>query len=134
LIGDVASDLAFILGALTVILLAAAIALTSIWVHLEIYRHADELTIMRLIGATEWAIRGPFLVAVVIPGVVAAGLSVAGTVVVIGALAELAEAVGLPPVELSAWVVLLQVGVGILLPLLAGVFTLARHARLELDT
>ena len=46
---------------------------------------------------------------------------------------DLALAVGLPEVGLPAWILGVQIAAGVFLPLLAGLFTLARHARLEAD-
>lgn len=128
LIGGVARETGWILGILTAVLLITAAALAAIWVHLEIYRHADEMTILRLIGATEGAIRGPFLFAVGMPGVVATLLSIAGTVFVVRLSASLTTALGLPPVVLEWWVLGGQVVLGCVLPVAAGGLTLARHA------
>ena len=78
-LGRVSRHLAWAMGLLSAVLLAGAVLLAAVWVHLELFRHADEITIMRLVGATERTIRGPFLVAVAIPGAVAAVLSIVGS-------------------------------------------------------
>lgn len=45
-------------------------------IRMTIFNRRDELTIMRLLGATTWFIRGPFVVESIIYGVVSAGISV----------------------------------------------------------
>ena len=72
LLRETSRQMGWLLGLISAVLLASAGLLAAVWVHLELYRHADEITIMRLIGATESAVRGPFLVAVVAPGLLAA--------------------------------------------------------------
>ena len=45
-------------------------------IQMAIFNRRDEITIMRLLGATTWYIRGPFVVESIIYGVISAGLSV----------------------------------------------------------
>jgi cell division transport system permease protein len=133
-ITEVARDAGWILAGLTAVLLVTAAALAAIWVHLEIYRHGDEITIMRLVGATELAVRGPFLFAVSVPGVVSAAVATTGTVAVVGMCSGLTTALGLPPVNLGWWVVVCQLVVGCSLPAAAGALTLARHAFTDFES
>lgn len=127
-LGKVARRLALIVGVVSGVLLAGALLLAAVWVHLELYRHADEITIMRLVGATEATIRGPFLVAASIPGLVAGVLSVIGSVVTVAGLSRLTSALGLSVMSIPPTILALQVATGALLPLLAAVITFARHA------
>ncbi len=127
-LGQVARRLALIVGVVSFVLLAGALLLAAVWVHLELYRHADEVIIMRLVGATESTIRGPFLVAVTIPGVVAGVLSVAGSLTTVSGLSKLASALGLSAISIPPSILVLQIATSVLLPLLAAVITLARHA------
>ena len=127
-LGQVARRLALIAGILSGVLLAGALLLAAVWVHLELYRHADEITIMRLVGATEGTLRGPFLVAVAIPGVVAGVLSVVGTVATLTVLSRLTSALGLSTIPIPRIILVLQFATGVLLPVVAALFTLARHA------
>jgi cell division transport system permease protein len=126
-LGRVARGLALIVGVVSSVLLLVAVLLAAVWVHLELYRHADEVIIMRLVGATEGTIRGPFLVAVAIPGVVAGILSVVGSVVTVSGLSKLASALGLSAVSVPPSILVLQLAAGVFLPLLAAVATLTRH-------
>lgn len=127
-LGQVARRLALIVGIVSGVLLAGALLLAAVWVHLELYRHADEIIIMRLVGATEATIRGPFLVAVALPGVVAGILSVVGSVATVAGLSRLTSALGLSAISIPPTILLMQVATGVLLPVLAAVITLARHA------
>ena len=127
-LGRVARRLALIVGVLSFVLFAVAGLLAAVWVHLELYRHADEVIIMRLVGATEGTIRGPFLVAVAIPGVVAGALSVVGSLVTVSGLSKLASTLGMAAMSIPLGILVLQLAIGVFLPLIAAVVTLARHS------
>jgi cell division transport system permease protein len=127
-LGQVARRLALIVGVISFVLLAGSVLLAAVWVHLELYRHADEVTIMRLVGATEGTIRGPFLVAVAIPGLVAGVLSVVGSVATVSGLSRLSSALGMSAMTIPPSVLVLQLTTAVSLPLLAAVITFARHA------
>lgn len=129
---QVAARIGWLLGLVAVVLLAAAALLAAVWVHLELYRHADEITIMRLIGATESAIRGPFLVAVVAPGAIAALLSSVATKLLAISLSQMIATLGLPPLVVPYSVIVIEIVAAFLLPLAAAALTLNRHARLNL--
>jgi cell division protein FtsX len=115
------------------VLLAAAMLLAAVWVHLELYRHADEIAFMRLVGATELTIRGPFLVAVGVPGALAGVLSIAGSMVIVGGLSRMATTVGLPAINTPTAILGLQAGAGLILPLATAANTLMRHAADKLN-
>jgi cell division transport system permease protein len=127
-LGQVSRRLALIAGVVSAVLLAGALLLAAVWVHLELYRHSDEITIMRLVGATEGTLRGPFLVAVAVPGMVAGVLSVVGSTATVAVLGRMTAALGLSPMSIPVAVLVLQAATGVVLPLLAAVTTLARHA------
>jgi cell division transport system permease protein len=133
LAGRAARSLARVLGATSVAMLVAAALFAAVWVHLELFRHGDELTIMRLVGATEPAVRGPFLVAIAFPGLLAAAGAVAGTVAATAALSRLVGGLGLPGVEASSWVLVMEVLTACVLPVIVALKTLARHAATDFD-
>ena len=127
-LGQVARRLALISSVVSGVLLAGALLLAAVWVHLELYRHADEVIIMRLVGATEVTVRGPFLFAVAVPGIAAGALSVIGSAATVSGLSRLASALGLAPMAVPTSVLALQFASGVLLPFVAALITLARHA------
>ena len=131
LLGRVSRGLGIALAAASAVLLISAVLLAAVWVHLELYRHADEITIMRLVGATESTIRGPFLVATVAPGLVAGALAALGTSTVLEALSGMAVVLGLPRLGVSPGLLAAQAGAGVVLPLAAAVITLMRHAAVD---
>jgi cell division transport system permease protein len=132
-LGRVARRLAGIIAGVSGVLLAGAFLLASVWVHLELYRHGDEITIMRLVGATEGTIRGPFLFAVVVPGLVAGAVAALASTATVGGLSRLTISLGLSAISTPPVVVVLQIVVGGLLPLVASTITLARHANEEIE-
>jgi len=121
------------LGGLTLVLLLAAALLAAVWTHLEMYRHSDEITIQRLVGATEAAVRGPFLAVISVVGVVAGLLGAGGTAIMAHGIQRMASLLGLPRPHLSLWISILQVLTATLLPLISAWIALARHAELDLD-
>jgi len=127
-LGQVAHRLALLVGLISGVLLAGALLLAAVWVHLEVYRHADEVIIMRLVGATEVTIRGPFLFAVSVPGLAAGVIAAIGSVTTVSGLARLSSSLGLSPIAMPTSILVLQVASGLLLPFLAAVITLARHS------
>jgi len=133
LLGRVARRLSWVVAGLSAVLLAAAVLLAVVWVHLELYRHADELTIMRLVGATEGTIRGPFVVAVGASGAVAGALAAFGSVAVLDGLSQMVMVLGLPPIVATPGILMLEIAAAFVLPVLAAVVTLSRHATEEFD-
>jgi cell division transport system permease protein len=127
-VGRAARRLSVVLLAMAAAVVTGAVLLAAVWVHLELHRHAEEIAIMRLMGATEATVRGPFLVAVAVPSLIAAVLSVLATAGAVAWLARLAApfglAAGAPPAALLAAQAVGALG----LPLAAAVLTLERHA------
>jgi cell division transport system permease protein len=128
IIGTVTRRLVVMVAVLSIMLLAGAVLLSGVWVHLELYRHAAEVTIMRLVGATEGTVRGPFVVAVTLPGLLAGLLSVAATMMTISSLSKMTTALGLSPINISPAILALQLLLAVLLPAASATLTLARHA------
>jgi cell division protein FtsX len=128
-----AGRLGLALAGISLVLLAAAAVLAAIWVHLELFRHSDEITIMRLIGAEESAVRGPFILAVTAPGVLAAVLAISATLFLTSVLSRPLVTIGLPPLSAELWVLALEAVVACLIPVAAAFFTLRRHTMAELQ-
>jgi cell division transport system permease protein len=127
-VGTVARRFATVLVLIAVALAASAVLLAAVWVHLELHRHAEEIAIMRLMGATEAMVRGPFVLAVTVPGVVAAALSAVATATVVAWLVRVAAPIGVSTPSSLTWVLAAQVVAAVTLPLAAALITLERHA------
>ncbi|MEE4270901.1 MAG: FtsX-like permease family protein [Thermoanaerobaculales bacterium] len=127
-VGRAARRLSVVLYAVAVILAASAVLLTAVWVHLEVHRNAEEIAIMRLMGATEATVRGPFFVAVALPALIAAVVSVSFTVLAVMWLAGFAEPLGLPVTGAPAAVLAVQVFGAVVLPVATAFVTLGRYA------
>ena len=65
------------LGIVAVLLLAASFTIASV-IRLSAYLYRDEISIMRLVGATELFIRGPFYVEGLLQGLLGGAVAVAG--------------------------------------------------------
>ena len=127
-VGRVARQFALMLISVVVALIAGAVLLAAVWVHLELHRHAEEIAIMRLMGATEATVRGPFLVAVAAPALLAAAASVVCTVLAVGFMARLAAPLGLTTAGVSPLILFVQVVGAVGLPMAAAFITLERYA------
>ena len=131
IVGRTARRLAVVLVAIAAALVASAVLLAAVWVHLEVHRNAEEIAIMRLMGATEATVRGPFLVAVAAPSLVAAAASVLATVIVVAWLGRLAAPLGLAVGGVPVIIPAVQVLGAVVLPLGAALITLERYAAAE---
>ncbi len=130
-VGQVARRFGLVLLLVAGALVAGAVLLAAVWIHLELHRNAEEIAIMRLMGATEATVRGPFLVAVMVPALLAAVISVALTVVAVGWMAQIAVPLGLAAKNASLAVLASQVLGAVGLPMIAAFITLERHASSE---
>lgn len=63
-------------------LIIVSIVVVSNTIKLTVFNRADEISIMKYVGATNWFIRGPFLVEGILIGVISAGISLAITYLV----------------------------------------------------
>ena len=133
LLGGVARRLSVAVAVVSAILLAAAVLLAVVWIHLELYRHADELTIMRLVGATESTIRGPFVVVIGVVGFLAGVVAVGGALATARALSGMVTVLGLPEVVVSPGILMIQILTAVVLPVAAAAITLSRHAAEEFE-
>jgi len=127
-VGRVAERFAMVLMGIAAALVAGAVLLTAVWVHLEILRHGEEIAIMRLMGATEATVRGPFLVAVAAPALLAAVVSVIFTVVAVGWMAQLAAPLGLTTTGIPLSILVAEIAGAAGLPMSAALITLERHS------
>ncbi|HWB68349.1 MAG TPA: FtsX-like permease family protein, partial [Solirubrobacterales bacterium] len=66
----VTGALKIILSVITLLLIAASLMLIGNTIRLSIYTRRREVEVMRLVGATRWFIRWPFMIEGVVVGVV----------------------------------------------------------------
>ena len=59
-----------------IFLIIVSIVVVSNTIKLTVFNRADEISIMKYVGATNWFIRGPFLVEGIIIGIVSSGISI----------------------------------------------------------
>ena len=74
---------------LMIFLVIVSIVVVSNTIKLTVFNRADEISIMKYIGATNWFIRGPFLVEGIIIGVISAAISVGLTYLIYHKMIEL---------------------------------------------
>jgi cell division transport system permease protein len=66
----------WVLGVVTGLLLIASLLLVGNTIRLSIYARRREVEVMRLVGATNWFIRWPFMVEGLVCGLVGAGIAI----------------------------------------------------------
>lgn len=125
------------------VLIFAVISMLIIFntIQMAIFNRRDELTIMRLLGAATWYIRGPFVVESIIYGILAAIISVmiVKGVFVTAASALQASSLGLLDIayastyfEANFWKLLgLQIGVGVLIGAVSSVIATRRYLKFK---
>lgn len=125
------------------VLIFAVISMLIIFntIQMAIFNRRDEITIMRLLGASTWYIRGPFVVETIFYGVVSALISVlfihASFVAAKSALE--ASSLGLLDIQYSSnyfyghfWLLLgMQVGVGILIGAASSIIATKRYLKFK---
>ncbi len=110
-------------------------------IRMAIFNRRDELHIMRLLGASTWFIRGPFVVETMIYGVLSAVISVAicNSLFVISSSAFDASSLGILDIAFANdyfadrfWLILtLQLGIGILIGAASSVIATRRYLKFK---
>jgi cell division transport system permease protein len=75
-IREVTGAVRYVLIGISVLLLIASLLLVANTIRLSIYARRREVEVMRLVGATNWFIRWPFMIEGVIVGLTGAGIAV----------------------------------------------------------
>ena len=70
-------------------LIIVSVLVVSNTIKLTVFNRSSEISIMKYVGATNWFIRGPFLIEGIIIGIFAAGISIGITVAIYSKLVEL---------------------------------------------
>lgn len=125
------------------VILFAVISVLIIFntIQMAIFNRRDELTIMRLLGATTWFIRGPFVVESVMYGVIAALVSVGiiHSIFVTASSALQASSLGLLDIGYSSqyfqtnfWILLtLQLVIGIVIGAISSTIATRRYLKFK---
>ena len=110
-------------------------------IRMAIFNRRDELTIMRLLGASNWYIRGPFVVETMIYGIISAAVSVAlcNSLFVISASAFDASSIGLLDIQFANqyfadrfWNILgAQMGIGMLIGAASATIATRRYLKFK---
>lgn len=110
-------------------------------IRMAIFNRRDELTIMRLLGASNWYIRGPFVVETVIYGILSAVISVAlvNAIFAVSSSAFGASSLGLLDIQFSYdyfskyfWLILTgQLAIGILIGAASSIIATQRYLKFK---
>jgi cell division transport system permease protein len=128
----VAHVIEWIFTAATIVLVAASILLISNTIRLSIFSRRREIEVMKLVGATNWFIRGPFMLEGLITGLAGAILAVFLLVLArVIALPYLPSTAGDPDVHAWAFpiVALVLVGMGLALGAVGSGLTIRRFLK-----
>ena len=128
----VAHVIEWIFTAATVVLVAASILLISNTIRLSIFSRRREIEVMKLVGATNWFIRGPFMLEGLITGLAGAILAVFLLVLArVIALPYLPSTAGDPDVHAWAFplVAVVLVGMGLALGAVGSGLTIRRFLK-----
>lgn len=126
-------------GVIVFALISVLIILNTI--RMAIFNRRDELTIMRLLGASTWYIRGPFVVETVMYGVVAAVISVTLVNMLFSLTSSTFQASSLGLLDISFanqyfadrfWIILtVQLGIGIVIGAASSFFATRRYLKFK---
>mgnify|MGYP001375514007 CR=1 FL=1 len=130
-------------GGFVSVLVFATVSMLIIFntIRMAIFNRRDELQIMRLLGASTWYIRGPFVVETILYGIVSAVISVTlcNTLFVVSASAFDASSLGLLDIKFANdyfgshfWIILAgQLGVGILIGAASSIVATRRYLKFK---
>jgi cell division transport system permease protein len=125
------------------VLIFAIISMLIIFntIRMAIFNRRDELSIMRLLGASTWYIRGPFVVETVLYGIIAAIISVAlcNALFSVSSSAFDASSLGLLDIQYANeyfaanfWIILgLQLGIGVFIGGLSSIIATRRYLKFK---
>jgi len=128
-----------VVGIIVFIVISMLIIFNTI--RMAIFNRRDELVIMRLLGASPWYIRGPFIVETMLYGAVAAAISllICGVLFHVASATLQASSLGLLDIGYSShyfsqhlWLILTsQIGIGILIGAASSTIATRRYLKLK---
>jgi len=108
---------------------AVAIVIIGVTIRITVLQRAKEIAIMRLVGATNGYIRGPFLLEGAIKGVLGGGLAILMCWATYAAFRQTAAGAGSTPIFFGAWQMLLFLIFGTTIGLGGSLLSVGRHLR-----
>lgn len=110
-------------------------------IQMAIFNRRDELTIMRLLGASTWYIRGPFVVESIMYGIISAIISIVliDALFIVASSGLQASSLGLLDIGYSntyfhhnfLWILTMQLGVGIVIGAASSVIATRRYLKFK---
>jgi cell division transport system permease protein len=129
----ITSDVKWILFALTVLLVAASTLLIANTIRLSLYSRRREVEVMKLVGATDWFIRWPFVIEGVIVGAIGATLAIVllaiTKIALLDPLASNWSLIAAPRTIGFTWLILVLLGSGVAISALGSGVSLRRFLR-----
>ncbi len=106
-----------------------SVVIIGVTIRITVLQRAREIQIMRLVGATDWFIRGPFLLEGAIKGFLGGVVAVVLCAAVFGAFRSQSIALGTGLLFFGPWQGLMLLVFGILLGFSGSLFSVGRHLR-----
>jgi cell division transport system permease protein len=129
----ITSDVKWILFALTALLVAASTLLIANTIRLSLYARRREVEVMKLVGATDWFIRWPFVIEGVIVGAIGATLAIIllgiTKIALLDPLASNWSLIAAPRTIGFAWLILVLLAAGVAISALGSGVSLRRFLR-----
>jgi cell division transport system permease protein len=124
----------FVFAAISVLIIFNTIRMT-------IFNRRDELQIMRLLGASTWFIRGPYVVENILYGIISAGISLAFVNILFNTISNSLEASSLGLLNISYsetylkkyfwYILVIQFAIGILIGAVSSVIATRRYLKFK---
>ena len=129
----ITSDVKWILLALTVLLVAASTLLIANTIRLSLYARRREVEVMKLVGATDWFIRWPFVIEGVIVGAIGTMLAIVllavTKIALLDPLASNWSLIAAPRTIGFTWLILVLMASGVAISALGSGVSLRRFLR-----
>ncbi len=129
----ITSAVKWAMGVLTILLVLASVLLISNTIRLSLFSRRREVEVMKLVGATDWFIRWPFVIEGIVLGALGGGLAVlllmVGKIAVIDPLASDFALIGTPETVGFGVLAALLIGASVLVSAIGSGLSLRRFLR-----